>query len=126
MTYVEINNNRYVATIGGKMHDREWNDRESKYIHAEMTYNEAISNFIDGANWSIVQIDEVEVEKHDDKGNVYVDVEKIENVFDNSEFSMAGEVIDHRDGTVTIKMGKPNELEVALSTIDEILIAMED
>ena len=55
-----------------------------------------------------------------------MDIEKIENVFDNSEFSIAGEVIDHRDGTVTIKMGKPNELEVALSTIDEILISMEE
>ena len=37
MTYVEINGNRYVATIGGRMHDGSWDGRESKYIRAEIT-----------------------------------------------------------------------------------------
>ena len=126
MTYVEINGNRYVATIGGKMNDREWNGRESKYIHAEITYEEAITHFVDGATWSIIQeVDETEVEYIDDKGNNCVKNIIKEEVFDNSEFNIAGEIIDHRDGTITIKMGKPNELELAMATIDNILIAME-
>ena len=32
---------------------------------------------------------------------------------DLSAYSVAGEVIDHRDGTVTVLMGKPTEIEAA-------------
>lgn len=126
MTYVEINNKRYVATIGGKMRDRDWDDRESKYIRAEITYEEAIKNFIDGVNWKIIQeFEENVIDYIDERGNEYTKIITKEDVFDNSDYNMAGEITDHRDGTVTIKMGKPNELEIAMKTIDDILIAME-
>ena len=32
---------------------------------------------------------------------------------DLSAYSVAGEVVDHRDGTVTVLMGKPTEIEAA-------------
>ena len=125
MTYVEINNKRYVATIGGKMRDRDWDDRESKYIRAEITYDEALANFVNGVTWNIIQESEDNIEKVDDKGVRTTETVIKEDVFDNSDFNIAGELIDHRDGTITIKMGKPNDIEIAMSTIDEILIAME-
>jgi hypothetical protein len=125
MTYVEINDKRYIATIGGRMHDNSWDGRESKYIRAEITYEEAIKNFIDGANWKIIQEFEENVIEKNKVGQETVKTVKKEDVFDNSDYNMAGEIIDHRDGTVTIKMGKPNELEIAMKTIDDILIAME-
>lgn len=33
--------------------------------------------------------------------------------WDNSAYSLSGDITDHRDGTVTIKMGKPTDLEDA-------------
>ena len=126
MTYVEINGDRYVATIGGKMNDGNWDGRESKYIRAKMKYEDAICNFIDGVSWNIIQEYEIdEVDYIDENGNEHIKTITKEEVFDNSDFNMAGEIIDHRDGTITIKMGKPNKLEIAMKTIDDILIAME-
>ena len=37
--------------------------------------------------------------------------------FDNSDFCVAGDVTDHRDGTVTVKMGKLTALEETLLMI---------
>lgn len=125
-TYVEIDGIRYIATIGGKMNDGEWDGRESKSIRAEMTYNDAIAHFVDGATWNIIQeVEEAQIEYIDEDEKEVVKNVIREEVYDNSEFNMAGEIIDHRDGTVTVKMGKPSDLEVAMATIDEILIAME-
>ena len=36
-----------------------------------------------------------------------------ETEFDNSEFCIAGDLTDHRDGTITAKMGKLTDLEEA-------------
>jgi hypothetical protein len=33
--------------------------------------------------------------------------------FDNSEYNIAGDLTDHRDGTITAKMGKLTDLEEA-------------
>ena len=33
--------------------------------------------------------------------------------YDNSDFNIAGDVTDHRDGTMSIKMGKATDLEDA-------------
>ena len=40
------------------------------------------------------------------------------NEYDNSEYSMSGVIRDNRDGTVTIKMGKPTEIENILSELE--------
>lgn len=99
MTYIKVNNELYPASIGGKMVDHEWNDRQSKAITLTMTYAEAAELFTDGLEWSIVDGEEE---------------------FDNSDYSIAGDIIDHRDGTVTVKMGKPTALEEA-QLINDIL-----
>ena len=41
-TYVEINGNKYPASITGRLSDKDWNDRASKAIHLEMTYADAV------------------------------------------------------------------------------------
>ena len=52
------------------------------------------------------------------KANV---VEKIEEeIYDNSEYSIAGDIIDLRDGFVTVKMGKPTAEEL-LALLEEVL-----
>ena len=32
--------------------------------------------------------------------------------YDNSDCCLAGDVTDHRDGTITVKMGKPTAAEI--------------
>ena len=96
MTYIKINDTRYPAAIRGYERDKEWNGRESKAITLEMSYADAMATFVDDLDWAIV----------------YEEGETTE-VYDNSEFSVAGPVTDNRNGTVTVKMGQP--------TADELL-----
>ena len=110
MTFVKINETLYAASISGKMSDREWDNRESKAITLEMSYEEAAALFVDGLVWSIVQ--QAEVPTYDDNGR-QVGTEMQETEWDNSDFSLAGDITDHRDGTITAKMGKLTELEEA-------------
>ena len=94
MTYIELAGVRYPAAILGRVRDEAWNGRESKAFTLEMEFDEAKALFTDGTPWSIVCVDEIG-----------------ETVFDNSDFSVAGPVTDHRNGVVTVKMGKPTAEE---------------
>lgn len=98
MIHIKVNSVLYPATVSGKIEDREWDNRQSKSITLNMTYSEALALLPDGTPWSIVQTDD-----------------SLENAeeWDNSEYSMSGDITDHRDGTVTIKMGEPTDLEEA-------------
>lgn len=102
-TYIKVAGILYPATINGVMNDYEWDNRESKKITLTMTYNEVLSLLSDDVSWSIVQQD---------------NDSQTENEWDNSAYSLSGDITDHRNGTVTIKMGKPTDLENAY----EILI----
>lgn len=110
MVFIKINNTLYPAKVNGRVNDSNWDNRESKSIKLEMNYSTAIGLFVDGLKWSIVQRDEVPV--YDENGGI-VGTETKETEFDNSEFCLAGDLTDHRDGTVTAKMGKLTDLEEA-------------
>ncbi len=110
MTYIKINETLYPAIFNGRMKDNEWDDRESKAITLEMDYTTASALFVDGLAWSIFAQEEVPVYNEDGE---QVDTEMRENEYDNSDFCLAGDIIDHRDGTMTIKMGKLTDLEEA-------------
>lgn len=122
MFFIKINNTLYPATINGRMTDIDWDNRESKSITLEMDYNTALEIFIDGLVWSIVQQDEIPIYEKDEEGKVVldennqphqIDIEIQEQEFDNSEYNLAGDLTDHRDGTITAKMGKLTDLEEA-------------
>lgn len=126
MIYVEIGGVRYPAAINGLFEDREWDKRETKSITLEMTYDEAVKTWVDGAAWSIICEDEITQLVVDEDGNAVIDEETGEpiyettvrtEVYDNSEFSIAGDITDHRDGAITVKMGKLTDLEVALAAM---------
>ena len=110
MIFVKINDKLYPATVVGRMVDKDWDDRASKSITLEMTYAEAIELFVDGLIWSIVQREEVPTV--DEDGN-QIGTETHETEFDNSDYTLAGDITDHRDGRITVKMGKLTELEAA-------------
>ena len=115
MTYIKVNNTLYPATIDGRIADSEWDRRDTKSIMLNMTYAEVLALLPDNTAWSIVQKDTVQKIGEggqpmvDDSGNPIT--EEVTNEYDNSEYSMSGVIRDNRDGTCTIKMGKPTEIE---------------
>lgn len=110
MVFIKINNTLYPATVSGRVSDSSWDNRESKSIKIEMDYETAINLFIDGLKWSIIQKEEVPVYNENEE-QIGTEIKEIE--FDNSEYCIAGDLTDHRDGTITVKMGKLTDLEEA-------------
>ena len=103
MTYIRVDEKMYPATIVGRVGDNTWDGRESKSITLTMSHDEAAALLPDGTPSSIVQ----RTPAPDESGT------ENENEWDNSAYSLSGDITDHRDGTVTIKMGKPTDLEDA-------------
>ena len=106
MTYIKVNNTEYPAEINGNPKDRSWGDRDTKTITLTMTYAQAAALLPDNTPWSIVQRETVD---------------KLDNEYDNSEYSLSGAITDHRDGTVSIKMGKPTESELSEATVTALV-----
>lgn len=121
MIYVKVNGALYPATIDGQMQDYTWDNRESKTVTMQGTYDEIVELFKDGTPWSIVMKEEVQ--KRNEDGSLVLDkagnpvMEEQTSEWDNSEFSMSGPITDNRDGTVSIKMGKPTDLEDAMELL---------
>lgn len=120
MTFIKINDTLYPATISGRVADGDWDNRESKSITLEMDYETANALFVNGLSWSIVQRDEVPVYEMDENGEPVLDengapvqtgTEIQETEYDNSEYNLAGDLTDHRDGRITAKMGKETDVE---------------
>lgn len=106
MTYVKINDRQIAATISGNRNDRSWDGRDSKTIRCAMTYEEAVELFPNDADWSILYVPEP---YEDENGETVIPETEI---YDNSEYCVSGDIIDHRDGTVSVKMGKPTDAEL--------------
>ena len=121
MIYVKVNGALYPATIDGQMQDYTWDNRETKTITMQGTYDEIVGLFKDGTPWSIVMKETVQ--KRNEDGSPVLDeagnpvTEEQTSEWDNSEFSMSGPITDNRDGTVSIKMGKPTDLEDAMELL---------
>ena len=114
MICVKINETIYPATINGKMVDSEWDNRETKIITLKMDHATATTLFVDGISWSIVdRYEEPVYEQNEKDETIQVDTEIKETEWDNSMFYLAGDITDHRDGTITVKMGKLTDLEEA-------------
>lgn len=115
MTYIKVNNTEYPAEINGNPKDRAWGERDTKTITLTMTAAEVAALLPDNTPWSIVQRETVP--KYDEDGQPTGETEEVVNEWDNSMYSLSGAITDHRDGTVSIKMGKPTETESAKATV---------
>lgn len=113
--YIKVNNTEYPAAVNGVYNDRAWDNRDTKTIRLTMTHAEVAALLPDNTPWSIVQRDTVDV--LDEQGHPTGETKEVVNECDNSEYSLAGDITDHRDGTVSIKMGKPTETESAKATV---------
>lgn len=115
MIYIKVNNTEYPTTVDGVNNDRSWDGRDTKTVTLTMTHDEAAALLPDNTPWSIVQREMVDV--LDEQGQPTGETKEVVNEWDNSEYSLAGDITDHRDGTVSIKMGKPTEAENAVGAV---------
>ena len=113
--YIKVNNTEYPATVNGVNNDRMWDGRDTKTVTLTMSYAQAAALLPDNTPWSIVQREMQDV--LDEQGQPTGETKEVVNEYDNSEYSIAGDLTDHRDGTVSIKMGKPTETESAKATV---------
>ena len=117
--YIKVNNTEYPAAVSGVGNDRTWDGRDTKTITLTMTHAEVASLLPDNTPWSIVQREMVDV--LDEQGHPTGETKEVVNEYDNSEYSLAGDITDHRDGTVSIKMGKPTESELSEATVTALV-----
>lgn len=122
--YIKVNNTEYPATVDGNRTDRSWNGRDTKTIYLTMTHDEAAALLPSGTPWSIVQRDMVD--NLDEQGQPTGETKEVVNEYDNSAYSLAGQITDYRDGTVSIKMGKPTEAETLRAQLAEIEEAYDE
>ena len=107
MIKIKIGNQEHEATVSGVSTDGKWNNRESKSITLAMDYATAVATFADDVPWSILY-----------QPSDYYDPETQQMVtppveeYDNSDYCILGDITVHRDGTVTVKMGKPTGEEL--------------
>lgn len=101
-TKVSIGGEEYAAIISGEIADRTWDGRKTMAITLEMTHADADELFVDDVEWGVV-FDGVDSNTN----------QPVHEEYDYSAFNVAGDIIDHRDGTLTVKMGKPTDLEDA-------------
>lgn len=83
--------------------------REWRQIAVTGTVEAVKAAFTDGASYyqawdSLETVVDPETEE--------TTTQTVEHTRDLSEWSVAGEVVDHRDGTCTVLMGKPTETEL--------------
>ena len=99
--YIKINGQEYPAEVIYLYKDRNWNDRDVRNVFLNLPYDQVVALMPTGTKWSsIIKENDVVTEETD-----------------MSEFSIAGQVVDYRNGTVSIKMGKPTETENAVGAV---------
>lgn len=107
MIKIKIAGKEYEATVLGVASDYSFGRRESKSITLTMDYATAVATFADDVPWSILY-----------QPSDYYDPETQQMVtppveeYDNSDYCILGDITVHRDGTVTVKMGKPTGEEL--------------
>lgn len=113
--FIKVAGQEYPATCIYNYKDRNWDMRETQTVHLTMPYAQAAALLPSGAPWSNVFRETKDVLDAD--RNPTGETEEVVTEEDMSEYSIAGDITDHRDGTVSIKMGKPTETESAKATV---------
>lgn len=117
--YIKVNNTEYPATVDGNRTDRSWGGRDTKTIYLTMSHDAVAALLPSGTPWSIVMRETQDV--LDEQGQPTGETKEVVNEDDNSDYSLAGQITDYRDGTVSIKMGKPTESELSAATVTALV-----
>lgn len=113
--FIKVNGQEYPATCIYNYKDRNWDMRETQTVQLTMTYAQAAALLPSGTPWSNVFRETKD--KLDNDGNPTGKTEEVVTEEDMSAYSLSGAITDHRDGTVSIKMGKPTETESAVGAV---------
>lgn len=108
LEFIKVNGQKYPVKSTYNYNDHEWDNRETVLINLTMSYTEVIALLIDNVKWSKGWCEECEMTDH---------TEEVITEEDMSEYSISGDITDHRDGTISIKMGKPTKIEILESQI---------
>lgn len=122
--FIKVGGQEYPATLIYNYKDRNWDMRETQTVHLTMPYAQAAALLPSGAPWSNVFRETKD--KLDNDGNPTGQTEEIVTEEDMSAYSLAGEIVGYRDGTVSIKMGKPTETETLRAQLNEIEEAYDE
>lgn len=113
--FIKVNGQEYPATLIYNYKDRNWDMRETQTVHLTMPYAQAAALLTTGTPWFNVFREQKDV--LDENGMLTGQTEEVVTEEDMSAYSLAGEITDHRDGTVNVKMGKPTETENAVGAV---------
>ena len=100
----------YPVSSEPSIFEKKQNGREVLRLTVEGKYSAVVKDFADGAQITLVDTDD---------GNGSVE-------YDKSEFSIAGDIVDHRDGRITVYMAKPTEGEKEKARADELEQAVKE
>lgn len=117
--FIKVNGQEYPATLIYNYKDLNWDMRETQTVHLTMPYAQAAALLPDNTPWSNVFRETKD--KLDNDGNPTGQTEEVVTEEDMSAYSLAGEIVDHRDGTVSIKMGRPTESELSTATVTALV-----
>ena len=117
--YLKVNGQEYPAEFISKYQDLNWDKRETQTIYLRMPYAEAAALLPNGTPWSIVMRETQD--KLDENGMPTGQTEEVVTEYDNSAYCLAGDITDYRDGTVSVKMGKPTESELSAATVTALV-----
>lgn len=113
--FIKVNGQEYPAKFISKYQDLNWDKRETQTVQLTMPYAQAAALLPDNTPWSIVRRETQDV--LDENGMLTGQTEEVVTEEDMSAYSLAGQITDYRDGTVSIKMGKPTETENAVGAV---------
>lgn len=105
-TFLKANNTETPCEAAEHYRDSAWG-RPTCTVTIKASAAEIAALLPNNAPWSLIEREDVLDENGMPTGQT-VDHER-----DMSEYSLSGDITDHRDGTVSIKMGKPTEEESA-------------
>lgn len=109
-TILKANNTETPCEAAEHYRDSAWG-RPTCTVTIKASAAEIAALLPNNAPWSLIEREDVLDESGMPTGQT-VDHER-----DMSEYSLSGDITDHRDGTVSIKMGKPTEAENAVGAV---------
>lgn len=113
--FIKVGGQEYPATLIYNYKDRNWDMRETQTVQLTMPYAQAAVLLTTSTPWFNVTREQRDV--LDENGMLTGQTEEVVTEEDMSAYSLAGDITDHRDGTVSIKMGKPTEAENAVGAV---------
>ena len=109
-TYLKANNTETPCEAAEHYRDSAWG-RPTCTVTIKASAAEIAALLPNNAPWSLIEREDA----LDESG--MLTGQTVDHERDMSDYSLSGDITDHRDGTVSIKMGKPTEEESAVGAV---------